>query len=256
MATDGWTYTGPGTGYNPTYGQTATSAPPAFDWRQGIWQVANRWAPTWAAANPWTNITDTTQVGKALSAVAPTRVSPQYAQYVTDLEYLQAGPANTAMPSWYGIQQPWGQVTQQQTTVPGVNYTPQYAPTFDWSQWGGQTATNPVQTFTGTPAWMNNPAWVENDLMAKQAQAWAAVAVPWGQLAQNSYQYGQDFNEAQRRYNLDMAWRQAQDAFSMDLAKETQNYQKERDKQEFELGRQQIWGRNQVPNTRWQRNWS
>jgi hypothetical protein len=112
-----------------------------------------------------------------------------------------------------------------------------------------------VQTYAGTPAWMNNPAWAENDLLAKQAEKWASVMVPWAQTQQNAYQYQSDANEAQRRYNLDAAWRQAQDQFSMDLAKETQNYQKERDKAEFELGRQQIWGRNQAPNVRWQRNW-
>lgn len=253
---DGWTYTGPGTNYNPTYGQSTASAPPAFDWRQGAWQVANRWAPTWAAANPWTGIVDAAQVEQALAAYAPQRSSPLYAPYGADLKYVQAGMANQAMPSWYGVQQPWGQVTQQQTGVPGVNYTPQYAPQFDWSQWGGQTATNPVQTFAGTPAWMNNPSWAENDLQAKQAQNWAAVMVPWAQTQQNAYQYANDANEAQRRYNLDMAWRQAQDQFTMDQAQKTADYQKVRDAEEFKLGREQIWGRNQTPNVRWQRNWS
>ncbi len=268
MATDGWTYTGPGTGYNPTYGMGAdtsgntmyasgaANAAPAFDWRQGAWQVANRWAPQWAAANPWQNITDANQVTTALAAYAPTQRTPAYAAYNTDLAYLKAGQTNVAMPSWYGIQQPWGQTPTQQTGAPNVGYTPQYAPTFDWSQWGGQTATNPVQTFAGTPAWMNNPSWITDPALTQQAEKWAAVMVPWAQTQQNAYQYANDANEAQRRYNLDAAWRQASDQFTMDQAKQTADYQKVRDQEEFALGRQQIWGRNQAPNVKWQRNWS
>lgn len=238
----------------PTY--SASSAPPAFDWRQGAWQVANRWAPDWAMNNPWGNITDAAQVTKALSAYAPALKTPAYAQYAADLNYLKMAQGNTAMPSWYGIQQPWGQVSNPNTGVPGVNYTPQYAPTFDWSQWGGQTATNPVQTFSGTPAWMNNPSWITDPALTSQAEKWAAVMVPWAQTQQNAYQYQNDANEAQRRYNLDAAWRQAQDQFTMDLSRQAADYQKVRDQEEFALGRQQVWGRNQTPNVRWQRNWS
>lgn len=259
------TYTaGPDTSGNTMYASgwattptttAATSAPPAFDWRQGAWQVANRWAPQWAAANPWTSITDPKAVVTALSAYTPDKNSGAWGQYNTDIKYLTAGQGNTAMPSWYGIQQPWNQVTSPTTNVPGVNYTPQYAPTFDWSQWGGQTATNPVQTYAGTPAWMNDPSWITNPALASQAEKWAAIMVPWAQTQQNAYQYANDANEAQRRYNLDAAWRQAQDQFTMDQAAKTAEYQKVRDAEEFALGRQQIWGRNQTPNVRWQRNW-
>ncbi len=206
--------------------------------------------------NPYTNITDVNQVTQALANYIPAQRTPAYAQYNNDLTYLKAGQANTAMPSWYGIQQPWGQVSSPNTNVPGVGYTPQYAPTFDWSQWGGQTATNPVQTFAGTPAWMNNPNWATDATLTSQAEKWASVMVPWAQTQQNAYQYANDANEAQRRYNLDMAWRQAQDQFTMDQAQKTADYQKVRDQEEFALGRQQIWGRNQTPNVKWQRNWS
>lgn len=232
-----------------------TGAPPTFDWRQGAWQVANRWAPTWAMNNPYTNITDVNQVTQALSNYTPAMRTPQYAAYNSDMTYLKAGQTNTAMPTWYGIAQPWGQVSQAQTGSPNVGYTPQYAPTFDWSQWGGQTATNPVQTYSGTPSWMNNPNWTTDPGLVSQAEKWAAVMVPWAQTQQNAYQYANDANEAQRRYNLDAAWRQASDQFTMDQAQKTADYQKIRDAQEFELGRQQIYGRNQTPNVRWQRNW-
>ncbi|MBP8291146.1 MAG: hypothetical protein KAX65_00145 [Caldilineaceae bacterium] len=238
-----------------TAAPSTSSAPPAFDWRQGAWQVANRWAPGWAMNNPYTNITDVNQVTQALANYIPAQRTPAYAQYNNDLTYLKAGAANTAMPSWYGIQQPWGQVSSPNTNVPGVGYTPQYAPTFDWSAWGGQTAVNPVQQYSGTPAWMNNPSWITDPALTQQAEKWAAVMVPWAQTQQNAYQYANDANEAQRRYNLDMAWRQAQDQFTMDQAQRTADYQKVRDAQEFELGRQQIYGRNQTPNVRWQRNW-
>lgn len=251
-STDGWTYTGPGTGYLPNYG---SASPPTFDWRQGAWQVANKWVPTWAAANPWQSLKDTGKLVDALNAVTPDRSAANYAQYAKDLAYAEQGAANVGMPSWYNIQQPWGITPQVSTPSPAVNYTPQYAPTFDWSQWGGQTAVNPIQQFSGTPSWMNDPNWVLQPEAITQAEKWAAVMVPWAQTQQNAYQYANDANEAQRRYNLDAAWRQAQDQFTMDQAKQTADYQKVRDAEEFALGRQQIWGRNQVPNTKWQRNW-
>jgi hypothetical protein len=246
-----------GTMYASTAPTNTSSAPPAFDWRQGAWQVANRWAPDWAMNNPWGNITDAAQVTKALSAYAPALKTPAYAQYAADLNYLKMAQGNTAMPSWYGIQQPWGQVTQTPAQTPNVGYTPQYAPTFNWTGWGGQTAApGTAQQFSGTPAWMNDPSWITNPALTSQAEKWAAVMVPWAQTQQNAYQYANDANEAQRRYNLDSAWRQAQDQFTMDLSKQAAEYQKVRDAEEFELGRQQIWGRNQTPNVRWQRNWS
>lgn len=271
MATDGWTYTGPGAGYNPTYGSVdrsgntmyalgsaSTAQPPAFDWRLGLWQVANRWNPTWAAANPYTNITDAKQVADALSMATLnlSRTDPRYAAYNADIAYINAGNTNTGMPTWYNIKQPWNETPTTPTPTPTTGYTPAPGiPTFDWSQFGGNTATNPAQQFAGTPGWMNDPNWYSNGEKAQQAEKWASVMVPWTQLMQNSYQYMQDSNEAQRRYNLERAWTQAQDQFNMQLSADAAAYQKERDKQEFELGRQQVWGRNVAPNTKWMRSW-
>lgn len=255
-ATPAPTYTaGPDTSGNTMYA-TGTAGPPTFDWRQGVWQVANRWAPDWAMANPYTAITDANQVATALSGYAPAQRTPAWTAWNNDLTYLKAGQTNTAMPTWYGISQPWGQVAQTPTTAPTPSYTPSPGvPTFNWSQWGGQTATNPIQTYAGTPAWMNDPNWITNPALTSQAEKWAAVMVPWSQAQQNAYQYANDANEAQRRYNLDFGWRQAQDQFTMDQAAKAFDYQKERDKEEFGLARQQIWSRNVTPNTRWMRSW-
>lgn len=235
----------------------AAATPAAFDWRQGAWQVANRWAPGWAMTNPWTTIQDPAALIKTMAAYIPDRSNTAaYAAYGNDIAYLKAAQANQGMPSWYGTAAPNNTTpTTPATQTPGVNYTPGAGvPTFDWSQYGGTTATSPISGYSGIPSWMNDPNWAKNN--SKEAQAWAAVMVPWAQAQQNAYQYQNDANEAQRRYNLERAWTTAQDQFTMDQAQKTADYQKVRDQEEFALGRQQVWGRNQTPNTKWMRSWS
>lgn len=244
---------------------TATSTAPtpgsAFDWRQGAWQVANRWNPNWAAQNAWNTITDPKTVVAALNAARPSNAGA-LGQWSTDLKYVNAGQGNTVMPSWYGIstQNP-GSFTQPGTpsTNPGQwQFTPGAGvPVVDWSKvnWG-TGATNPLSGGAGAPSWFNDPNWASNANYAKQAQTWAAVMVPWLQAQQNAYQYQQDANEAQRRYNLERAATDVQNQFTMDQAVKTAEYQKQRDAEEFKLGRQQVWGRNIAPNTKWMRSWS
>lgn len=82
--------------------------------------------------------------------------------------------------------------------------------------------------------------------------------IPYAQFMQNAYQYGMDFNEAQRRYNQEFGWQQQQDQFNMGLAGRQQTmaewqasesarqwqdqfgYTQQRDTQEFQLANDQL----------------
>lgn len=52
------------------------------------------------------------------------------------------------------------------------------------------------------------------DRMQENLAAW----IPYAQFMQNSYQYGNDFNEAMRRWDTENSWRQRSDQFNMGLA--------------------------------------
>ena len=109
---------------------------------------------------------------------------------------------------------------------------------------GGQQAGNSLSSFLGTPTWAQNSDWFNQPSQRQGAEAWANVMMPYAQLMQNSWQYSQDFNEAQRRFNEQQAWTQAQDAANMQMAQ-----------QQLQQNLQSIWGRNQTPNVRWYRNY-
>ena len=136
----------------------------------------------------------------------------------------------------------------------------------------GQQAQNYTQQTWGSPTWLGGFDWTKPQ-MAETATKYAAAVVPVQQMYQNAYQYGQDFNEAQRRFNVQQAWQMAGDTYNMNLSQRQQqmaewqaqeaarqwltqfDYQKVRDQAEQQLALQQIWGRAQAPNVRWMRNW-
>ena len=82
--------------------------------------------------------------------------------------------------------------------------------------------------------------------------------LPLAQFEQNRYQYGQDFNEAQRRYNQEFGWQQQQDQFNMGLSGRQQQmaewqageaarqwnqqfgYTQQQDAREFQLANDQL----------------
>ncbi len=77
----------------------------------------------------------------------------------------------------------------------------------------------------GTPGTQANPGeqkaapgtdaeWEWYGKNANDIAAWLSIV----QQNQNAYQYGNDFNEAQRRWDAENTWRQAQDQYNMGLA--------------------------------------
>jgi hypothetical protein len=150
------------------------------------------------------------------------------------------------------------------------------------------TLTPGTQANTGLTGQQTMPAWLSTDwsknpnpqpLQDNRAaySAYIAAMTPYLQTQQNAYQYGSDFNEAQRQYNLNKAWQMASDQYTQGLAGRTtdladwqaqetarqwaatQAYQQQRDQAEMALTQyqtnQQVWGRNAAPNVRWMRSW-
>jgi hypothetical protein len=132
-----------------------------------------------------------------------------------------------------------------QTTAPQSNQTntdwynnwtgTNNQPTFPSTQTGQQTINNrpgmpaaqgtgPGQSFTWSPpSWMgglDQGGW-GSDAMTKAMQNYQGV-LPYVQLQQNSYQYTNDFNENQRRWDNQFGWQQNTDQFNMNLAAQQQ----------------------------------
>lgn len=100
----------------------------------------------------------------------------------------------------------------------------------------------------------NTAAWWANRDNANAMASW----LPYGQYEQNRWQYTNDFNEAQRRYDAEMAWRQQSDQYNMGLAGRQQQmaewqaneaarqwneqfgYTQQRDTREFQLANDQL----------------
>lgn len=100
----------------------------------------------------------------------------------------------------------------------------------------------------------NTAAWWANRDNANAMSSW----LPYGQYEQNRWQYTNDFNEAQRRYDAEMAWRTQSDQYNMGLAGRQQQmaewqtneaarqwqeqfgYTQQRDAQEFQLANDQL----------------
>lgn len=232
---------------------TTTAFNTPYDWRLGTWATAQKWAPDWAASTAPASVTP--QLAEAqLRASAPQPTAANYADWQRDLAYIQNAQAQTRYPTW--LSTPW---SGTQAQVQPVTWNPPQPPAMTWSNPGQQAAMN-MREWTGgfMPSYPDLTTTANNPLAAQQqiqALGYMNQIIPWAQLQQNTYQYAQDFNEAQRRFNTEQAWAQAAQQFDQDLANRQLAYQQQRDQAEFELGRQQVWGRNQAPNVRWMRNW-
>jgi hypothetical protein len=105
---------------------------------------------------------------------------------------------------------------------------------------GNQYTTQPVMPGSGNPGTQVNvpnpnsftwspPSWVQGQdqagwgtpAMAQALQNYAQLQ-PWIQTQQNAMQYGQDFNENQRRWNQQFGWTQQNDQFNQGLASQQQ----------------------------------
>ncbi len=127
--------------------------------------------------------------------------------------------------NWQGM--PSGQTSQ--TGQYPLNQMPGYPaspPTPQSGQTGQQTnpGTQATQGFTWSPpSWMmgqDQAGWA--DPAMSQAMANYQGILPYVQAQQNAYQYGQDFTEAQRRWDEQFGWTQQTDQFNMGLAQQQQ----------------------------------
>jgi len=124
-------------------------------------------------------------------------------------DYGRGGaPGSTRQPTYQPDPLPGG--------IPNKDSQPYYNPSYPQynPQGTGQQATpNQFSYYQGLdPTTLQSNAEREAALQAVQAN------VPIWQLGQNSYQYSQDFNEAQRRWNEQFNYQQGLDQYNMDLS--------------------------------------
>lgn len=184
------------------------SVMPTFDWSQAAaglagavsnpFNVPVRQAQTVATAAPYTNLTpqtNTAQGGNSLYGGTPMTTQP-----------VSPTGSTTPTPTGGGPSGPSGQTGQQTAyQIPGTQA--QGGSYFGWSP----------------PAWMsdNSQANVGSDAYLKAIQNYVQN-LPYYQLQQNAYQYGMDFNEAQRRWDQQFGWTQQNDQFNQNLANQQQ----------------------------------
>lgn len=90
---------------------------------------------------------------------------------------------------------------------------------------GSQATGGGTQGFTWeVPQWMRgltSEQWASPTIQQAVAN-YMAGSLPFSQLQQNSYQYTNDFNEAQRRWDQQFAWTQQGDQFNQNLSNQQQ----------------------------------
>lgn len=130
-----------------------------------------------------------------------------------------AQPTATATPAQPTTPPTFGDLpaAEEGGTSPGYGVTPSWGP---FSQF--PFPTNPEAT-----ADMGQWAfWAQDPKAVEPLKNFSSFMQPWLSQLQDTYQYSQDFGEAQRRYDQDAAWSQYADQFSMDLnARQQQAYE-------------------------------
>lgn len=127
-----------------------------------------------------------------------------------------------------GPQYDYGQAEYSKLSQEPTQYQTQplspWNPTYpNWGQTSGEGGGQ--QQSPSTPAtnqgWQNMPGMdlsaFEKDDFREQALEYMQSALGYNQFMQNQYQYGQDFNEAQRRWNEQFGYQQGLDRYNMDL---------------------------------------
>jgi hypothetical protein len=127
---------------------------------------------------------------------------------------------------------PWGVAQQGGGGTGGTgpyNPNPQQRPQTGYnpsqlSPWNPTTPTAPTntpgqqqtsQTWGAPQAW--TPANFNTQALRDQNTAYMSTTLPYQQFMQNNYQYGADFNEAQRRWDSQNGWQQQMDQYNMGL---------------------------------------
>jgi hypothetical protein len=134
--------------------------------------------------------TSTQQPTYSTQPVYPT--STQQPQYSTQPVYPQS------QPTWYTGATPG----QWNYTVPQPTYQ------------SGGSLNNPNVGAQNPIGYTNTGEWWQNQQNQYAMNSW----LPYAQYEQNRFQYVQDYNEAQRRWDAENAWRQQQDSYNMNLA--------------------------------------
>lgn len=154
--------------------------------------------------------------------------APQYDEYRTWASPNQAPPGGG-----HGGAQPLDNGPNMRSPWPDTSVTP-WAQQTTWGN-GDQYSTQPVApsqqqaqvnapTQFNPPSWMNwgNADWARSN-GASQSLSNLAQYIPWLQQQQNAYQYGLDFNEAQRRWNDQFGQQRQNDQFSQQLARDQES---------------------------------
>jgi hypothetical protein len=79
----------------------------------------------------------------------------------------------------------------------------------------GTTADPTQRTVTTPQEWAY---WNQPDQQLKALQTWSQVYLPYVQAQQNAYQWGNEFDEAQRRYDIETPWRMGLESYNAQLA--------------------------------------
>lgn len=109
-----------------------------------------------------------------------------------------------------------GGTTNRENPVGGVDLgmrDPQN-PQQDYNWGGASTVNNPYGQYQN----MFDPAQWANETQATQYQRYLDNTLPLAQLQQNQYQYSQDYNEAQRRWNMELQRQQGLDQYQQGLS--------------------------------------
>jgi hypothetical protein len=131
----------------------------------------------------------------------------------TDMGMPQ-GPRQPQRSPWNTFDQSRNPVQQARTGTPAPSPWSYSVPQAQQYQTQGtQSNTSPWQT--GVPG--NVSAWNTQPVRDQYSQYLSSM-LPYQQLEMNRVQYGQDFNEAQRRWNQQMGWTQQTDQYNMDLS--------------------------------------
>jgi hypothetical protein len=170
--------------------------------------------PTYYGSNVW----DTT----SKTAASPWGGTSQNNTYTTG----QVRPSNqgtTPIPTTNNPAPPPGTPMGQQpgTPSPGSSMGTGYGIGNDYWNPGGTTGGSQATGAQPVTGWgMPDASW--QNLNPQAVANYAQIGVPMSQLQQNSYQYGQDFNENQRRWNEQFGWTQSNDTFNQNLASQQQ----------------------------------
>lgn len=98
-----------------------------------------------------------------------------------------------------------------------TNYTPVANP---MNNPGSALPVNPMPITGNNDNIIYDPNTWADKVKAEQYQKYLDNTIPYQQLQQNQYQYGSDFNEAQRRWNEDMMRQQGNDQFQQGLSRD------------------------------------